>query len=218
MLYVFYGTDAQVSRAKALAIISSLRAKRPDAAFVSVDADHWAPTAVEEHLGGQGLFSNKYIVYFDRVTDNADAKESLGKSLAAMAESANVFIVFEGKVLLELKKAFEKHAAKAVCTDLKSAPAKKEFDAFAIANAYSSGNAIKSWILYRQAIDEGNKPEAIAGMLFWKIKSMMLSGGSLSVGAASVWKKASKLICLYHDAHRGMGELEYSLEKFILEA
>ena len=37
----------------------------------------WNPAIIESHLGGQGLFSNKYIVFVDRVTENKDAKESL---------------------------------------------------------------------------------------------------------------------------------------------
>ena len=51
----------------------------------------------------------------------------------------------------------------------------------------------------------GEKPEAVAGLMAWKarqIKNVKLS---------------RELVALYHDSHRGAGELELLLERFALK-
>jgi len=63
---------------------------------------------IKSHLEGQGLFSNKYIVFLDRVTEKAEARDGLLDLLPEMKTSANIFIVLEGAVKAELKKAFDK--------------------------------------------------------------------------------------------------------------
>ena len=86
MLYAFYGSDVSKSAEKARALVASLQTKRPDAAYVKVDGDTWDPSILESHLGGQGLFSNKYIVFIDRVAEAADARDSLISFAPAMKE------------------------------------------------------------------------------------------------------------------------------------
>jgi len=186
--------------------VDSLRAKRPDAAFEEIGADSWDPSAIEGHLGGQGLFSSKYIVLLNRVTENVEAKEALPELVASLNESANIFIVLEGKLNAELGRAVDKDAEKAVVSDLKDKPAAKEgFNVFALAGAVGSGDAFKAWTLYRQAVDSGVESEAIIGMLFWKAKSM----GSRTL--------ARRLITLYHDGHRGLRDLELATERLVLD-
>lgn len=209
MLYVFYGTDARQAGEKARALVESLRAKRPDAAYEKIDGDSWNTSALQGHLGGQGLFSSKYIVYLDRVTENKTAKEELTDYIPAMQESSNIFILYEGKVLTELKKTLEKHAEKIVVVDEKKA-ANSFFgggdgpNIFALADAVGKRESVRAWTLYRQAVDGGIESEAIIGMLFWKAKSMEDKG------------LAKNLITLYHDGHRGLVDLELGIERLIL--
>lgn len=195
MLYVFHGSDISKSGDKARALVKFLRAKKPDAAYVVVNADDWNSSIIEEHLGGQSLFSNKYIIFLDRVTENAEAKEKFGDFIFAMNESPNIFIASEGKINAELKKAFEKSAEKVVVTDPSesaggsrfgnvsgnssgtsvSQSGKRDFNIFALADALGSRDSFKAWSLYRQAIDSGIETENIIGTLFWQAKSMILA-------------------------------------------
>lgn len=239
MLYVFYGTDVSKSSAKALSLVESLRAKRPDAAFARVEAKDWNPALIQEHLGGQGLFSNKYIILLDRLSESAEAKDELADYASAFQESPNIFIALEGKLNAELKKAFEKHAEKSVVTDQvesKSSFGKGDFNIFALADAVGSRDALKSWRIYREAIENGLEPENIVGTLFWQAKSMALSREAKSASEAGVspfvFSKSKKyasnyskeemdglvrdLIFLYHDGHRGMSDLELSIERLLL--
>ncbi len=206
MLYVFHGTDVAAAGTKARALIESLRAKRPDAAFDKLDTDSWDASAIEGHLGGQGLFSSKYIVFLDRVTENADAKDQLPGLAAALHESENIFIVLEGKLYADLKRAFEKSADKIVESEKKEGSAKPEFNIFALADAVAKRDAARSWMLYRQAIENGSEPEAIIGMLFWKAKSITDK------------RLARELVVLYHEGHRGRRDLELATERLMLGA
>ena len=240
MLYVFHGTDVAQSSHKARALVDSLRAKKPDASFVSIAADDWHASIIEEHLGGQGLFSNKYIVFLNRLTENEEAKELLPEFISAMHESANIFIVLEGKLNTELKKAFEKAAEKVVISDLKlvSPFAKKsEFNVFALADAVGSRDPFKAWSIYRQAVDSGIEAENIIGTLFWQVKSMVLASTAKTANEAGlspfVFSKSKKyaslyspeelrglmsdLITYYHDGHRGIVNIELSVERRLLK-
>lgn len=239
MLYAFYGTDSSLAAKKALSLVESLRSKRPDAAFVRIEADMWSISAIEEHAGGQGLFSSKYIILLDRVTERVAGKEELPGMLALMQESTNVFIILEGKPNTELKKAIDATAEKAVMCDLaeKVSKGREEFNIFALADAVGERDSFKAWKVYRDAIDAGIEPEAIAGTLFWQAKSMMLaaSAGSASETGLSpfVYTKASRaakryspdelgslaerIVAVYHDGHRGVRDIELGLERMLLE-
>jgi len=246
MLYLFHGTDSAASGKKARTLVESLRAKRPDAACDQISADNWNASVIEGHLGGQGLFSSKYIIFLDRLTENEDAKEALPAFIPALKESSNIFIVHEGKLNAELKKSFEKHAEKIVTSDLpavgrsfgssSASGGRKDFNIFALADAVGSRDPVKSWMIFRQAVELGHEAESIAGTLFWQLKSMMLAAPAKSAGEAGlspfVFSKSKKyagnysgteirdlageLITLYHDGHRGIRDLELSLERMLL--
>lgn len=238
MLYVFHGTDINSSRTKAHKLIDSLRTKKPDATFVKVESGNWDRRGLEEHLVGQGLFSNKYIVFLDRVSENASAKEELSDISLSMNESANIFIVLENTLNAELKKSFEKNAEKVVVSDLlKENNAKKEdFNIFALSDAFGNRDAFRAWSIYRNAINSGMKVESVIGTIFWQIKSIICAQRASTATEAGlapfVYSKAKKfssnftanelsklstdLISLYHDGHRGVIDTEIALEKVLL--
>lgn len=243
MLYLFHGTDTTTAVKKSLALIGSLRTKRPDATFVRIEASDWSSSVIQEHLGGQGLFSNKYIIFLDRVSEKTEGKEGLLEFIPAMQESTNIFIVLEGKLNIELKKAFEKSAEKIVVCDKQEAKGWKggnseDFNIFALADAVGNRDQFKAWMIYRQAVDAGMEGEAIIGTLFWQVKSMILArdGKSASETGLSpfVFSKAKKqaqnysegelrelsqrFITIYHDGHRGMVDIELGVEKMMLGA
>ncbi len=223
MLYVFHGSDVNKSLEKARSLANSLRTKKPDATYVEVIADNWSPSIIDENVGGQGLFSSKYIIFLNRVTENADAKDGLPDLIQIMNESTNAFILLEGKLNADLKKAVDKFAEKVVSTDeaVKSFGSRfsnnGEFNIFALADAVSSRNDLKSWTLYREAVDGGLEAENIIGVLFWKIKTMISTqkfGGTWS--EIELNRFLTDLIKVYHDGHRGMVDSELAIERMML--
>ncbi len=238
MLYLFHGTDTQASANKARALVKSLRTKRPDATFAEIDADHWSFSAIQEHAGGQGLFSSKYLILLDRVIENAEAKEQISKLTEMMKESENIFIILEGKLNAELKKSLEKNAEKVVTSDLKEAAtnAKRDFNIFALGDALGERNSGRAWAIYRQAIDIGLETESILGTLFWQAKSIIVASEAASASASGlspfVFSKSKKyagnyskeelnklterMISIYHDGHRGLVNMELAIEQLLL--
>jgi DNA polymerase III delta subunit len=223
MLYVFHGSDINKSLEKARALANSLRTKRPDATYIEVIADAWSSSVIEENVGGQGLFSSKYIIFLNRVTENSEAKEMLPDMIQIMHESTNIFILLEGKLNAELKKAVEKSAEKVVITDViekftsSRFSNKGEFNIFALADAVGSRNDLKSWTLYREAVDSGLEAENIIGVLFWKIKTMITTkkfGSSWSENELN--QLLTSLIKVYHDSHRGIADAESVVERMML--
>ncbi len=216
MLYFYYGTDIDKARTKAHDLIDSLRKKKPDASFFSVNSDNFNVNTLEEYIGGQGLFSNKYIIFLDRLCENKETKDAFLDLIKSISESDNIFVLLEAKLDKATATKIEKKSEKFLKFDLLEKVNKKEFNAFGLADAFASRNKRDAWILYRQAIDGGEAPEALHGMIFWKLKTILLSGGN------SVWKKEEliksleKLIDMYHLSRRGEGELENSMEMFIL--
>src|SRR3970040_512130 len=96
MLYLLYGEEKNKARAKAHEMIGSLQKKKPDAAFFRIDSLNWSEAQIEEYIGGEGLFSNKYIVFVDSILENKEIKETLLGKLKEINESENIFIFLEG--------------------------------------------------------------------------------------------------------------------------
>ncbi len=237
MLYIFYGTDHKKSGDKARALVDSLRTKKPDASFVEINSDNWNPVLIEENIGGQGLFSNKYIIFLNRVGTDDERIEKMVDMMKAMQESANIFIVSEGKIKADLKKAFEKYGEKVIVSDELEKKIGREFNIFSLADAIGAREQFRSWNIYREAVDSGLESESILGTIFWQLKSMVVASKAKSAGEAGlnpfVFSKAKKAcgnykeeelrdlltqsIVLYHDGHRGLVDLELGIEKMLLK-
>jgi DNA polymerase III delta subunit len=214
MIYFLYGTDIDKARTKANELIESLRKKKPDASFFKIDSENFNGSLLQEYIGGQGLFSNKYIVYLDRLCEKKEVKEEFLEKIKEISESDNIFIVLEGKIDKATATKIEKKAEKTQDFELINKKEKVFYNAFALADAFAQGNKKEAWMLYRKAIDKGEAPEALHGMLFWKIKSIILNNPS---STKQLLPLADKLITIYHDSRRGEYELETRLEAFILE-
>lgn len=213
MIYFLHGTDIEKGRTKAHELIASLLKKKPGASCFKVDSQNWDEARLKEYAGGQGLFENKYIIFIDRVSEDKKIKDSFLSKVQEMAESSNIFIILEGKLDKVSLKKIEKKAEKTQEFALQDKSVKKEeYNAFALADALARRDRKSLWVLYRKAIDRGEAPEAIHGMLFWKVKTMMLSSPSAERHAL-----AERLIDVYHEARRGKHELETGLETLLLQ-
>ncbi len=223
MIYFYYGTDIDKARIKSHELADSLLKKKPDASFFKIDIENFDNLKIEEYIGGQGLFSNKYIVFLDRLCSDKAIKEQFLDKLKEIKESENIFIILEGKIDKVTAGKIEKKSEKFLSFDLgekeikeKEDRKKEELNIFEIANALARRNKKEIWIIYRQLLDNGKVPEEIHGVLFWKIKTMILSGGSSNWKEDELKAFADKLITIYHESRRGNGELETGLESLIL--
>jgi DNA polymerase III delta subunit len=237
MLYVIYGTDVEKAREKSHALFNALREKKPDASAGTLTADSVTPEKIEELTQTQGLFENKQILFMDRTLENKDVREVMFDKIDAIAESPNIFIFFEGKLTKEVLKKLEKRAEKVTEYESETEKPKEAGSFFALADALGARDKKRLWMLYRDAIDKEAVPEEIHGILFWQAKALALAQKTSTAGEAGlnpfVYSKAkryvsnfkegeidtmvSRLVHMYHRAHRGQVDFEIELEKFALD-
>lgn len=237
MLYVIYGTDIEKAREKSHALFEALKAKKPDAAAGMMRAEEVTPEKLEELTQTQGLFENKQILFMDRTLETPDVREIMLDKIDAIAESPNIFIFFEGKMTKEVLKKLEKRAEKITEYESTEPIAKKEGSFFALADALGSRDKKAFWVLLREAFDADAVPEEIHGILFWQAKALSLAAKTGSAAESGlnpfVYGKAkryvgnfkkgeidallSKLVHMYHRAHRGQGDFAVELEKLALD-
>jgi DNA polymerase III delta subunit len=235
MIYLLYGTDTEQARKKAHQLYESLLKKKPDASFFRIDSENWDENSFDEKIESQGLFENKYIVFLNTVFQNTDAKETLLGKLKEVAASQNIFIVLEGKLDKASLTKLEKVAEKSQAFDLDEKKM-EEFNIFSLTDAFGKRDKKDLWILFSKAKMRNIPAEEIHGILFWQLKTILLTSESSSAEEAGlkpfVYSKAksfvrnfspeelrrlsASLVGLYHDARRGIHDMDTALERFVL--
>lgn len=237
MIYLLYGTDAIKSRKKLHTLLDGMFAKKPDASYIRVDGENFDESRIEEFIGGQGLFENKYIIVFDNLFKDKNIKETILKKIKEISKSQNIFIFLEEKLNKAELKRFEKYAEKIQkFGDVNPPAGGKKFDIFSLTDAFGRRDKKELWVLYQKAKLNNVSDEEVHGILFWQIKSMLLSLNAKSAiesglnpfvfrkslgflknySESELKKLSSLLVSLYHDTRRGIHEMNTALERFIL--
>ncbi len=236
MIYLIYGNKHNEVRAKVRSIEGAQITKRPDALSFRVTEENWKDTNLDELLGGQGLFVQKYIVIFDHLLRTDETSDALFERLKDFQNSEHIFIFSESELTKEILKKFEKKAEK--IQEISSVKEKKEekFNIFSLTDALGRKDKKELWTLYQKALLSGVSAEEIHPILFWQIKAML---GAVSAGTPAeanlnpfVYKKAqgfarnfsqgelqkisSNLVDIYHHARRGIVEFDIALERLML--
>lgn len=213
MLYIFSGSDTLKVAEKANTLILSLRTKKPDASVVFV-SEEITDTLLDELTAGQGLFERKLIAIFEHVFDDVNSFEHISDHLVQLKASENIFIFKEGALLKKPKTAAEKYAEKF----FEFMPAEKTAkpNDFVLADALARRDKKTAWVLYREAVERGSAPEALHGMLFWKVKTMLQKKSFGAFSESELRAALQKLVTIYHEVRRGRGEMAESVEEFVL--
>lgn len=202
MLTFILGPESERKAARVVTLGEFRRSER-------ISGESSAPSALAALAASQSLFGDTRAYSVERELTEEYVRELLPVARELVA-SSNLFL-FEGEVLAAVAKLIEK--TKGEIIKLKAPAKEKTFDVFALAQVYGKRDKKKLWLMYRQVIEEGASAEAICGMLAWKARQLLAQKGS---GNQEALQHSSALVSMYHDAHRGQGELEVLLERFIL--
>ncbi len=236
MIYLIYGNKHEEIRDKVRSIVDAQVTKKPDALHFRITSENWRETNLEEVLGSQGLFVQKYIVVFDHLLREKEVDDSLFEKLTEFSQSEHIFIFSEGELTKEILKKIEKKAEKVQDISKANVEKEKSFQIFSLADALGSRNKKELWVLYQKALLADVSAEEIHPILFWQVKSMLAASNTSSPDEAGlspyVYGKAkryaagfsqeelqkisSKLVTLYHDTRRGMVEFNTEMERFVL--
>lgn len=214
MIYLFSGDD---SKKKLLNYEKFLKTLPKDAEIFSVSRNNFDQTRIESFYSGSSLFSSVSVVVFEGVLEREEMREFFLDILPLMAASSNHFVFLEGKLLKPVTDAFKKARAEINVFEL---PKEKEnkFDNFLIANAFASKDKLNTWVYFRQAVNDGASLEAIAGILFWKIKDMILRRNFVKFTEEELQEIAGKISYLVPEARKEGRDAESAFEEFLLEA
>lgn len=161
------------------------------------------------------LFGEAPIVVCENFIKNENVKLN-ADDLSVLKDSPALFIFLEDKILANDLKTYKKHATieDFNTTERKQTP---KINVFGIADSFAKKDKVGAWVLYREAISCGVSPEEITGIIFWKIKTMILTGTRV-FSSDELKKNSSILVALYHSAHKGEADFTISLEQFILSS
>jgi hypothetical protein len=165
--------------------------------------------------GSSSLFGEQSIFVFEDFIRDKEI-ELKDEEILPLKDSPNIFIFKEDKLLAPDLKKYKKYATieDLSSTAIKQAP---KVNVFGVADAFARKDKIQTWILYRDAVSLGVAPEEISGILFWKIKTMILNGTKVFT-KDELKKRSSELVSIYHRAHGGEVDFTISLEQFILNS
>lgn len=240
MLYFIYGEPNKCFE-KSAKLIDSMLLKKPDSEVFKISVENFDKNKLKELIGGQSLFSKKYIVQISRLSESKEGIESVLDKLDEVKKSDNVFVWVDPAVSKEVLKKIEKYAEKVQEFSKSNGGSDKKrederFPIFSLTDALGERNSKKLWLLYVEAIKAGIPPEEIHGVLWWQVKTMLMTNQTNSAEEAGlkpfVYSKAkkyaknfskdelenlaNKMITVYHESRRGGADLENRLEKLIL--
>jgi hypothetical protein len=134
-----------------------------------------------------------------------------------MGNSGNIFVFLEGRLNKPVLDAFRKARAELNVFELPKEK-KERFDNFLVANAFANKDKLHTWIYFRQAVDLGVVMEELIGVLFWKIKDMLLRKNFSKFSEEQLKNYVSKISYLLPEARKKGLDAESAFEQFLLEA
>ncbi|MDB5224669.1 MAG: hypothetical protein JWO43_291 [Candidatus Adlerbacteria bacterium] len=207
MMHVIVGADAAARGDKRRAILNKL----------AYEELKWEAMAIEEiaDLASTAslLGDTQAFVLVGALNDTERGEDFIDLAEGLML-SPHVFVFEEEKLLKKPSDALGKAGVKP--TVLAAVKKAEPFNVFAIANALQTRDRKGAWLLLNKALRQGIAPENIAGVLHWKARDMVAAGRSAKYSRPELVGLSRSLVEIYHDSHRGAGDLGLLLERFIL--
>lgn len=214
MLHLFAGDDAKNKIATYEKFVKTLPT---NAEIFFISRNNFDPMRVESFYSGSTLFASISVVIFEGILEREEARDFILTILPFMGKSDNRFIFLEGKLNKPILDVFKKSRAELNMFELPKEK-KEKYDNFLVANAFASGDKLHTWIHFRRAMDLGVGMEEIIGVLFWKIKDMILRQNFSKFSEMELKNRAASISYLLPHARKNGIDAESAFEKFLLEA
>ena len=212
MLHLFAGDDAKNKLLFYERFISSVPVSTEK--FL-ISRNNFDPMQIESLYSGSSLFSALSATIFQNIFEHEETRNFVLEKLELMGESQNSFIFLESKLNKPILDAFKKARAELNVFELPKEK-KEKFDNFLVANAFSQKDKLNMWIYFRQAMDKGVGMEEIVGVLFWKIKDMLLKKNFSKFSEGELKNSALRLSYLLPEARKKGCDDESAFEQFLL--
>ncbi|MFA6257592.1 MAG: hypothetical protein WC671_01105 [Candidatus Paceibacterota bacterium] len=222
MLYLFSGDDSKNKILNYEKFIKSLPVQIgiPETDIFQVSRNNFNSMQIESFYSGSSLFSVLSAIVFQNIFEYEETRDFVLDKLKQMGESDNLFIFLEGKLNKPILDAFKKVGAKRSQVNIFELPKIKleKYDNFLVANAFANKDKLNTWLHFRRAMDVGVNMEEIIGVLFWKIKDMLLKNNFSKFTPEQLKTFASRISYLLPEARKKGQDAESAFEQFLLEA
>ena len=213
MIYLFTGDD---TKNKFISYEKFIKSIPTSTAIFFINRNEFNPIQIESFYSGSSLFSVLSAVIFQNIFEREETRDFVLEKLKLMGESANSFIFLEGKLNKYILDAFKKVRAELNIFEL-SKEKKEKFDNFLVANAFGKRDKLNTWIYFRQAMEKGVGMEELIGVLFWKIKDMLIRKDFHKFSESELKNSATRLSYLLPEARKEGRDAESAFEQFLLE-
>lgn len=214
MIYLFSGDD---SKKKYTAYDRFLESLPKSIETFSIIKNNFDVIQIESFFSGDGLFFNKCAILLDNVLEKEDIKDFVLEKLEFMEKSSNLFVFLDGRLEKDILDEFKKARAELNIFELPKEKLEK-FDNFLLANAFGQRDKLNLWIYFRQAMDKGVGMEELVGVLFWKVKDMLLKKNFYKFSEQELKDFGAKLSYLLPEARKRGIDDKSAFEQFLLEA
>lgn len=207
MIYLVHGNDNTKKSNEVKKIATSGN-------IVRIQGDQITKNAILSFASQVQLFGEVPVVVIENlVLENSDVLDK--DVLSAMQDSQNTFVLYEDKLTQVVIKKYTKYIKESILCEKKEKATPKS-NSFIVADMYAKRDKVGTWTSYIDLINQGESPEAVSGMLFWKIKTMILANSTRPYSQTELAQSSAYLVDIYHQSHSGELDMKIALEKFIL--
>lgn len=171
--------------------------------------------ALQPLISGSSLFGGKIIVNLIQTLDVASSRDIVFDLLPQMKDSETIFIIDEPFADANRTKKLEKYSEKVF--DAREEKA-EGVDVFRLCTLFAKRDKKEVWLEWMR-IRDLESPEAISGLLWWKMKTIwedVLNGRPAKFSKEECEVFAGKIVRASMDAHRGEKDLKVELESIML--
>ena len=214
MIYLFAGDDA---KNKLKAYEKFIKSIPDDTETFFINRNDFNKGEFERFYSSNGLFFSKCAVFYENIFEREEVRDFVLGKLNKIAQQENTFTFLESKLNKPVLDAFKKVRAELNVFELPKEK-KEKFNNFLLANAFGNKDKLNLWIYFRQAVDKGVVMEELVGVLFWKIKDMVLKKNFSKFSESELKNYASKISYLLPEARKEGLDAESAFEQFLLES
>lgn len=117
------------------------------------------------------LFGEKFVFVVTNLFEDDAIKKTFLNNGEELAQASHDIVVLLDSILAADTKKAEAFATVAKIADPKTAGV--AYNAFALANAFATGDKKKAWVTFQELLSHEDEMEKTHGMVWWKLKDTM---------------------------------------------
>jgi hypothetical protein len=188
-------------------IIEIISKKFPNHELVRFNGFSGDVTEIALELESQSLFGGSRIIFLSDI--DREIWSDIIKTFHHVPESTEVFWL-EDSFPAALTKGMPEHKV----IESKEKKAVEKSNPFQITNQLSFAKPGQLWATYQQLLNDGHEPEAVFGIIWWKLKDI---AKKKTIITPTFRQTLNSFLSMYSSARSGGTDMETGLEELLLQ-